>query len=154
MKIDKRWAVPVSVVLAAVLAGALLAVALRGRERTRESGLALGDVLAGLRGEGITYDVAETAALHSIDAEGVRLVGPGLEVEIYCVGSTADEAQAVRTSELLATAHAENGGPPPLQAFVRTPYFFVVRQEPVAGLVAGAADRIFGRADAAPATAP
>jgi hypothetical protein len=141
-------------VAAAVVVGVLLAYGTRPREEAPEEGPALTDVLTALRREGIHYDVAETAVLPSIGAEGVRLVGPRLEMEVYSIPSRAGVAEAVQVAEFLAAAHAEGDDEPFIRGFVRAPFFIVVRQEPNEGLVGGVVDRVFSQPSAEPGPEP
>ena len=92
--------------------------------------------------------------LPSVHAEGVRLLGPGLQMEVYYVPSREGVQQAVQAAEFLAAERAEGDGPPPMRGFVRPPFFIVVRQEPSEGLVGAAVDRVFTQPSPGPAPEP
>lgn len=99
------------------------------------------ELAAALRREGIAYHAAETAALASIQAEGLRLMGPDLVVELYALRGRRDVRQAEEAAELLNRQAAAGTSAP--RAYVRGRFLVVVRREPVEGAVGAALDRIF-----------
>jgi hypothetical protein len=99
------------------------------------------DLASALRREGIAYHATETAALASIQAEGLRLMGPDLVVEVYALRGRRGARQAEEAAGLLNRQGAAGTSAP--RAYVRGHFLVVVRREPVEGAVAAALDRIF-----------
>jgi hypothetical protein len=86
--------------------------------------------------------VSETAALGSISAGGLRLTGPGLDVELYVIGDKKDIQRILAAARLMAADQRSAGVAVPAKAYARGDLFVLVRAEPVEGGVGEALERI------------
>jgi hypothetical protein len=127
----RRWA--------ALLAVLALALGGCGREEPRPDVQKIADAL---RREGVAYEVSETAALASIRAEGLRLTGPGLEVEVYAIDDEDDVERALTATARMAAQQREAGVALPAKGYACGAVFALVRKEPVEGRVGDALERI------------
>ena len=126
--------------LPALLAACLLAAYGCGR-----GGIGSVEELAeALRQHGVAYEVSETAALASIRAGGIRLMGENLKVEIYLIDDEKDMKLAATAAAFAAMGQSKVAGASPLKAYVRKPFLIIVRQEPVEGQVRAALESVFG----------
>jgi hypothetical protein len=91
------------------------------------------ELAASLRAHGVAYTVAETAALPRVRAQGLRLTGEGLEVDLYRFDDDKELKLAATAAQMARAASAR-----PMQAIVRGPFLAIVRSEPTAGQVAAA----------------
>ena len=99
------------------------------------------ELAAALKRQGVAYEVSETAALGSIRAEGLRLTGPDLEVELYVIDDEADMKHALTAVALMKAGQRSAGGTPPAKAYAHGDVFVLVRTEPVEGQVREALER-------------
>ena len=102
---------------------------------------AVQELAAALRRQGVAYEVSETAALGTIRAEGLRLSGPGLEVELYLVEDEGDMKRALTAAAVVAAGQRSTGTSEPVQAYAQEDFFVLVRREPVRGQVRSALER-------------
>lgn len=93
------------------------------------------DLAVALRRQGVAYEVSETAALGAIRAEGLRLSGPGLEVELYLVEDEGDMKRALTAAAVVAAGRRATGTSEPVQAYAQGDFFVLVRREPVRGQI-------------------
>jgi len=133
--------------LLAVLVAGLLVVGGDGCGRTEEATTDVSDAAAALRREGLAYDVSETAVLGTIGAEGLRLTGPGLEVELYVLNERDHRDLALTAVARLAAGQRSRGEPFPAQGFAAGDLFVLVRKEPVEGRVRRALERVLAAAE-------
>jgi hypothetical protein len=126
-----RWAAAMAIVMLAAAGGC-------GRRAPTD----VQEVAAALRREGVAYDVSETAALGSISAGGLRLTGPGLDVELYVIGDKKDIQRILAAARLMAADQRSAGVAVPAKAYARGDLFVLVRAEPVEGGVGEALERI------------
>lgn len=103
------------------------------------------ELAAALRQQGIAYDVSETAALPRIHADGIRLIGRDLKVEIYCIEDERELKLAVAAAALAVTGQSMTSGTPTIRPYVKKPFLVIVRQEPQDGPVKSALERIFSQ---------
>jgi hypothetical protein len=94
----------------------------------------LEQMVAALEEEGLAYEVSETAFLATIQAQGLRLTGPDLHVEVYRVEGEQSLALAAAAS---ARAASDSGRRTGVQMHLDEPFFIVVRREPTPGHVVG-----------------
>ncbi len=116
-----------------LLAAAALLLALGPGCHRRKPAISVDELAALLRAHGVAYEVAETAALPRVQADGLRLTGKGLEVELYRFDDAKDLDLAARAARMAQSASAGT-----IQAIVRAPFLVVVRAEPKPGQVAAA----------------
>jgi len=127
----RHWAAALAALAVAVAAGC-------GRREPTD----LQEFAAALRREGVAYEVSETAALRSIRAEGLRLTGPALEVEIYVIEDEGDLANALTAAARMADGQRASGVPRPARGYGCRDVFVLVYEEPVEGGVREALARI------------
>ena len=120
---------------------AVLALAAMGGCARQDAAADVHKVAAALRRQGVAYEVSETAALGSIGAEGLRLTGPGLDVELYVIENEDDLGVALTAAARLAAEQRSAGAATPVQAYARDDLFVLVREEPVEGGVREALER-------------
>ena len=96
-----------------------------------------------LKARGIAYTVTETAALSNLRNDGLRLMGEGLKVDVYCIEAEEDLKLAAAVAVLAARAQAEAGDPDPMTSHVKGSFLIIVREEPIEGLTAAALEAIF-----------
>ncbi|MHC4480872.1 MAG: hypothetical protein ACYS1C_07890 [Planctomycetota bacterium] len=123
--------------IALLLCLAACAACGRGRPQSVKS------LAAGLREQGLRYEVSETASLPKIRCEGLRLLGPELEVEIFRIDNDDHLELVAKAAGLASAAQALAREAHPVRTHVRAPYLIVVRREPADGQVAAALSRLF-----------
>jgi hypothetical protein len=106
--------------------------------RREEPAPSVDELAAALRAHGVAFTVEETAALPRLRAQGLRLTGPELEVEVYRIDDEKQMALAATAAQMAQAAGATTAGARPLQACVSSPFLVIVRREPAAGQVAAA----------------
>ena len=132
----------------AVLAGFLL---LAAGCRQPVHVLTVQEMAAALRAHGVAFTVEETAALPRVQAQGLRLAGKGLEVNVYRIDDAGQMKVASTAAQMAQAASAQTAGVKPLTATVRGPFLVIVRSEPAAGQVAAALDQVLPEQAGAPA---
>ena len=110
------------------------------RARGPDSPEALAEALSAA---GLSWEVSETAVLGSIAADGLRLRGPELAVELYLVRGRREQKLAGQAA-LIAAAAAREADQPAPQVLIREPFIVVVRVEPEPGAVRRALERALG----------
>ena len=101
------------------------------------------ELAAALKEHGVAYDVSETAALPRIRADGLRLRGEGLEVEIYCIEDEG-ELELASTAAMMAVAgQSQTAQGVRLRPYVKKPFLVIVRREPQPDQVRSALDQAF-----------
>ena len=106
------------------------------REPPARARVTVDQLAAALRAHGVAYTVAETAALPRVQAQGLRLTGKGLDVELYRIDDEEQLALAARAAQMAQATRADTDAP--LQAVVNGPFLMVVRSEPTPGRTAAA----------------
>ena len=66
---------------------------------------------------------------------GLRLTGPGLDVELYRIDDEADRKRALIAAALTASAQRAAGRADALAAYAYAPFLVLVRAEPAEGHV-------------------
>jgi len=122
--------------------GALICLLLLAAGCGRRPSVDVHEVAAALREHGINYEVEETAALASLRAEGLRLAGPALVVELYSIPDEKKMELASRAAGMAQAAARRAPAAQPLKAYVHGPLLVIVRREPEPGRVAAALGRI------------
>jgi hypothetical protein len=109
------------------------------------------ELAAALRAHGVSYGVSETATLSGIRAEGLRLTGWRLAVEVYRIADRGQMRLATAAAEHAASeAKAGTDGQKTdaraqrLKYYVREPFLVIVRSEPEEGQVAAALGQVLG----------
>ena len=139
-----------------VLAGLALALAAAwtaGCSHPPVHVLSVHELAAALRAHGVPFTVEETAALTSVRAQGVRLAGKGLELNVYRIDDPKEMTVAARAAQMAQAASEKTAGSRPLQALVRGPFLVIVHAEPTTGQVAQALAEILPEQPGAPAAA-
>ena len=101
------------------------------------------DLAAALEEQGVAPTVTETAALPRVQAGGMRLLGPDLDVELYRIEDERERKLAVTAAVLVAGTQKRMPGVEPLRPYLREPFLILVRSEPQAGAVEAALRRVF-----------